>query len=309
MYPETDPVTISTIVVNIWISKIELILVAGENVSNQNKKPKDIEEYRKWLKDFGATKDLSKEKELYERRCKKVEDFFSTSSFWKVIVNDIQFRIFNKKYKASKNYDLFTKEDDIPQIVIKDFDSFLEKTFRKNVLLNSNWKDKGKPRPPKGGWVFPENWFVKVNDIVRTRFVVKYLDGVEFLMEEIMTTCKAGGIKCDSNYEAKNEGYYAAHLYPLFYIEFPKREWDTETLPIRIEIQITTELQATILHLTHKYYEHRRLQKQDSSIQWQWKYDADEFIPNYLSHILHYVEGMIMTVRDRDLNNTTINER
>jgi hypothetical protein len=30
-----------------------------------------------------------------------------------------------------------------------------------------------------------------------------------------------------------------------------------------------------------------------------WKYDSDQFISAYLGHILHYVEGMIIEVRDR----------
>ncbi len=33
---------------------------------------------------------------------------------------------------------------------------------------------------------------------------------------------------------------------------------------------------------------------------WQWDYKGDEFATNYLGHILHYVEGMIMDVRERD---------
>ncbi len=32
---------------------------------------------------------------------------------------------------------------------------------------------------------------------------------------------------------------------------------------------------------------------------WQWDYKCDEFLPNYLGHIIHYIEGMIMEVRDR----------
>lgn len=36
-------------------------------------------------------------------------------------------------------------------------------------------------------------------------------------------------------------------------------------------------------------------------IKWQWDYESDEFIPNYLGHILHYIEGMIMEVRKREV--------
>ena len=32
---------------------------------------------------------------------------------------------------------------------------------------------------------------------------------------------------------------------------------------------------------------------------WQWNYKSDEFAANYLGHILHYVEGMIIEIRDK----------
>jgi hypothetical protein len=31
-----------------------------------------------------------------------------------------------------------------------------------------------------------------------------------------------------------------------------------------------------------------------------WNYRNDQFITTYLGHILHYVEGMIIEVRDRE---------
>ena len=51
----------------------------------------------------------------------------------------------------------------------------------------------------------------------------------------------------------------------------------------------------------HKYYEEKR-GKVSLAVErvWQWDYESDEFIPNYLGHRLHYVEGMIMDIRERD---------
>jgi hypothetical protein len=48
----------------------------------------------------------------------------------------------------------------------------------------------------------------------------------------------------------------------------------------------------------HKYYEERRKRIKEENIKWQWNYKSDEFTVNYLGHILHYVEGMIMEVRE-----------
>ena len=64
-----------------------------------------------------------------------------------------------------------------------------------------------------------------------------------------------------------------------------------------MEIQITTQVQELILNLLHKYYERRRNKIEPDN--WQWDHASDEFATNYLGHILHYVEGMIVEVRER----------
>ena len=91
-----------------------------------------------------------------------------------------------------------------PILETKTFDSFFHKTWRKNILDNTNF-----PKEPPGGWILPNNWFSKVNDIVRTMWPVKYLDGVEFMIEKITSLCEEHGIECPYFYEAKEEGYYA----------------------------------------------------------------------------------------------------
>jgi hypothetical protein len=60
----------------------------------------------------------------------------------------------------------------------------LLKTFRKNILDNKNWPDE-----PGNGWIVPDNWYTKVNDIIRTLIIVKYLDGVDFVQERIGSLC------------------------------------------------------------------------------------------------------------------------
>ena len=64
-------------------------------------------------------------------------------------------------------------------------------------------------------------------------------------------------------------------------------------------MQITTQLQEVIRKLLHKHYESRRKRTTPDELKWQWDYKSDEFSANYLGHILHYIEGMIMEVRDK----------
>lgn len=182
-----------------------------------------------------------------------------------------------------------------PTVLTKPFASFLLKTYRKNVLLNNNW-----PKEPQDGWILPSNWYSKIDDIVRTLIEVKYLDGVEFMIEKIRTFCKERGSECLVFMEAREEGYYAAHLYMRRSFEVPRMTWDTEKVDVSVELQLTTQLQEVIRKLLHTYYEDvRRRARLREDVKWQWNYKSAEFAANYLGHILHYVEGMIMEVRDR----------
>jgi len=67
-----------------------------------------------------------------------------------------------------------------------------------------------------------------------------------------------------------------------------------------LEIQVTTQIKEVIKNLLHTYCESRRttgVRPRLSDI--AWNYREEEFAATYLGHILHYVEGMIIEVRDR----------
>jgi len=125
------------------------------------------------------------------------------------------------------------------------------------------------------------------------------LDGVEFFVERVQDFARQFGHSFSVDYEAREEGYYAAHCYPRFEVNIPTLSWKVEATSVRFEIQVTTQLQDVIRNLTHDYYELRRSRKSTPDVKWQWDYKGPEFVPNYLGHILHYVEGMIMEVRMR----------
>ena len=46
-------------------------------------------------------------------------------------------------------------------------------------------------------------------------------------------------------------------------------------------------------------YEKKRIMDKKPKFKWQWDYTSDEFAANYLGHILHYVEGMIIDIREK----------
>ncbi len=251
-----------------------------------------VEGYEKWLRDEQGVEINNIIRNNYESVTMKIKSQFEKSSFWQKLTGDMG-KLDQEYYLNTKGYNLFMNTVP-PEIYIKPFNSFLLKTYRKNVLENKNW-----PYEPPNGWLLPVNWYSKINDIIRTAFVVKYIDGVEFLTNKLEKLCEQCTIFHEVNLEAREEGYYAAHLSILQKFEIPNIQWDTEIIDVTIEIQVTTQLQDVIRRLLHKYYEENR-KRIGRDEKWQWNYKSDEFAANYLGHILHYVEGMIIEIRDKE---------
>lgn len=256
-----------------------------------NEKPKNITEFKTWLKNKHNTEVTDRTRTYYKSVAHKIHDDFIKSLFWQTMKQQIN--RMGQEYYLKTKYPLFIN-DQVPELLLKPFDSFLLKSFRHNIINNNNW-----PKEPHGGWILPNNWFVKTKDIVRTCFVVKYIDGINFFINKIKEICKANDFTCDIDFEAKEEGYYAVHSYIGFRCGIPRQNWDTEKIDVVVELQITTQLQEVIRKLLHKHYESRRKRIAPDELKWQWDYKSDEFATNYLGHILHYVEGMIMDVRER----------
>ena len=152
---------------------------------------------------------------------------------------------------------------------------------------------------PVDGWLLPPDWFSKTNDIIRTSIAVKYLDGVDFLVANLNTLAQNSGCNFRCDFEARAEGYYAAQTYIIIECEVPSETFGKEMTLFSFEVEITTQLKEVIKGLLHYHFERRRLaiSNDGSSKKWQWDYKSDEFAANYLGHILHYLEGMIMDVR------------
>ena len=262
-----------------------------------NEKPKDLTGYKEWLKKEHKIEISAQTETYYDSVTAKIKRDFENSDCWGALTDNLA--EFDSQYYSQKGYHLLLT-DAKPELYIKPFESFLGKTLRKNVLQNQNW-----PAEPDDGWIFPNKWYSRIDDIIRTLIVVKYLDGVEFMVDKISSICRQHSMPCHSFFEAKEEGYYAAHFYAEREFEIPRPNWDTEKIIVSIEIQITTQLQEAIRELLHKYYEERRQGIGEEDIKWQWNYKSDEFVANYLGHILHYVEGMIMEIREKQKEEIT----
>ncbi|NQU06534.1 MAG: hypothetical protein HQ568_10605 [Calditrichaeota bacterium] len=256
-----------------------------------DEKPKNIKEYIDWLKSNLSVAIDDRVKTHYDLVSLKLQSYIENSEFWRALTDNLKDYDFNYK-RENDEYPLLTK--DKPIIKIKPYPSIILKTFRKNIINNQNF-----PESPVDGWITPENWYSRINDIVRTSIVVKYFDGVKYLTDELQKLCESLNLSFNADYEAREEGYYAAHISVIDDFIIPKIDMKTETISVPFEIQITTQVQDVIRKLLHKYYEERRKEAQGVQKQWQWEYKSDEFSVNYLGHILHYVEGMVMEIRDK----------
>lgn len=259
---------------------------------NKCEKPKNISEYISWIEKINNECCSPRVSRYYESVISVAKDSFLVSPFWKGLTNS--FKRFDQEYYISTDYHLFAEE--LQDIYKKPFDSVVDKTFRRNVIYNDNW-----PEPSDNNeFIFPENGFCYLNDCLRTTIVVKYLDGVKYILDKLIQMASHYEIEHYHDYEAKDEGYYAVHFYLIQEFEVPSQDWDTRRIKMKIEIQIKTQIQDTVRKLTHKYYEDRRSKASKKNIKWQWDYKDDAFVVNYMGHILHYLEGMIMEIRDKE---------
>ena len=257
-----------------------------------NEIPKNTKEYEKWLRRMAGVRTLRRHKTQYETVRTKLRDDFQTSEFWTSLGKALP--AIRGDYQARTGYALLSGEESLPTIDRKSWDSFLLKTLRRNIFENESF-----PNEPQDGWILPDNWFSRIHDVIRTLFVVKYLDGVDYLSDRIRDLAENSGCTCEVDFEAREEGYYAAHVSITGVFEIPDLQWRNEKTEITTEIQISTQVQDVIRRLLHTHYESRRIRTSSEQIMWQWDYKSDEFVTNYLGHILHYVEGMIMDIRGR----------
>lgn len=262
------------------------------NDVSKTKKPTNEIEFKIWIKDVFDLDIDDKYKYYYETVTQKLKGDFETSDIWKKIMANMP--EINDAYRINKGVHLLIPSDK-PEIYCKSLDSLIIKAYRKNILNNDNYPD-----PPNGGWITPENWLEKTNDIIRTSITVKYLDGVEILINELNEIAKTNKLEFFSSFEAREEGYYAAHSGIKIPLSIPDSDFRPINKTINIEIQVTTQIQEIIKTLLHKHYEENRKVLAPENYKWQWDSKSPEFTSNYLGHIIHYVEGMIVEIRDKD---------
>lgn len=189
---------------------------------------------------------------------------------------------------------LFVSNLDDLSVLVKPYDSVINKIYRKNVLWNKNW-----PEPPKSGWINSNNYLSAINDIFRLRLVCKYSDAPKYLCEAL-----------DKNLEGKSyyypnateQGYYSWHFYHKVKEEIPDAKGSRE-VSYRLEIQFATQLADALNQLTHRMYE--KLREEDSSEaddEWQWKPSDPRFRATFAGHSIHLLEGILLEMKQNQFD-------
>ncbi len=249
--------------------------------------------YGRWLGDNFSAPSLAILRSRFDILASKARSDIEQSPFWVGLSQRLP--AWDDAYRVRTGFQMLQGNPSPPHLCAKSFDSFLLKTFRKNIQDNPNWPN----RPEAYGWIEPSLWLAQINDIVRTQFIVKYLDGVEALVEDLRDWAILNALETKADFEARPEGYYAAHAYVVIPLELPGNDWTSQPVNVSLEMQITTQLKDVLGQLTHTYNEQRRRRPESANVAWEWRYHSDEFLSNYLGHLMHYLEGMIMEVRSR----------
>lgn len=266
------------------------------------RKPATIEAYKEWMKSVHRVDTGINAEKHFETQAEVARAAFASSPLWAILSDQERLLSFDAEYRiAHANHPLFATPPN-PVLDKKSFKSALEKSFRINVVNNRDW-----PEPPRWrnnlGYVVPRNWFFRLNDIVRTYFVVRYLDGVKFFIDKLVACCDEVNLKGDTHFEARDDGYYAAHFYVTFPCEIAPLGpslFDRLKVDLSVEIQVTTQLQEVIRTLLHDVYASHRASANTDRNAWKWDHNSRQFSTNYLGHILHYIEGTIVQLRDKE---------
>ncbi len=226
----------------------------GAPTADPDGKPDVGDPYVSWLEDevwFGDTRELREGRFLHQQA--DLRQAFETSPFWREV--GLLLYDWGDSYSKQKEALLYQGAPSLPRLANKPWQSFLSRTWRENVQNNKGW-----PEAPGGGWWLPDNWFERAWDIVRTRFVVRYLDGVQTLAENLVEVAQDKfGLEAHCDAEAKADGYYAYHVYIRQPFSVAALDYNgRQERSSNVEIQVMTELAEVISALTHTYYEVRR---------------------------------------------------
>lgn len=252
-----------------------------------------LDDYLKWMKtEQGCDFEGAECKNRFNTNISAIFGTITSSN----IVDKIESKLveWSNEYESETGSTLFM---DKPKLDFrqKTYDSMIDKTFRVNALWNRKFPDS----PPNDGWITAENVYHRINDLVRTYLVCKFIDGPKFLTEKLIEFCHINDTKCKCYSQERDEGYYAYHFYLYFDVSILGPDWIEQKVEAMAEIQVTTQLQEVLKDLTHHYFEITRLEPKSYDDKWKWEVASNRFRSAYMCHTLHLLEAIILDLRKK----------
>ena len=235
---------------------------------------------------------------------KKVEDFCKNDLRIEEVAWDVLDDLLDKwteQIKTSFLWQQFRKDQ--PKI-----ERGYKELKERNLALNSiSWQRKsidsikGKLyRDFKSGKKVKDLWnyhkgIPKLNDLIRTRIVCRYMDGVPYILNNLESISKRLKIQTTNKLDPGSEEYFAYHFRFKNSFEVPGTK---KKITLPCEIQIATELGTRIWEETHLLYE---LEREGYLPDTQWKWDKNDarFLGKQLGHLLHTIDGLILDAQNR----------
>ncbi len=109
-----------------------------------DKKPSDIKEYKEWLKRNHKIEVTDSTRVYYESVVNKIKSDLQNADCWSKLIQSLD--DLNAEYLLRTGYPLLMPALQ-PELYAKPFESFLLKTFRKNIIDNRAW-----PNAPRDGY-------------------------------------------------------------------------------------------------------------------------------------------------------------
>src|SRR5665213_2969288 len=110
---------------------------SATNIFSADNRPKFGEEYEVWLAQNHDLVSLSSHRNNYLVVSRELRDNFMSSAFWQNFLPDL--KEIDDSYAISFKYPLIATF--APEVLIKPWDSFFEKSYRKNISQNTNFPD------------------------------------------------------------------------------------------------------------------------------------------------------------------------
>jgi ppGpp synthetase/RelA/SpoT-type nucleotidyltranferase len=143
------------------------------------------------------------------------------------------------------------------RIVTKSWESLVDKLYRINKEENKLFsnppivptiEERARAEEAEAQrWVTPEIAHEVVDDLLRTKIVVPFVDEVVEVGDEIMAAVDESGLKRFRRYHAKDSGYHARHYYILLPVPGDEETADTT---VALEVKVLTKMQDLLGELT-----------------------------------------------------------